>query len=102
MKHKNVMLSVLFNPKPGFVIRVALILERRSFEIKSLAITTEVKNGFSEMFIRIEGDRGRLDQVIRQLSKLIDVLYVEEVKDLENAASNENAGSKMYAGAYSL
>ena len=79
--------SLIFNNKPGFVIRVALILERRSFSIKSLFINSEFNNQFSEMFLTISGPELKYEQVQKQLLKLIDVVSLkEEAKLLQNAA----------------
>lgn len=73
--------SILFNSKPGFVIRVALILERRGFEIQSLTIQHH-QESVAEMILKVSGVEEKKDQVIKQISKLIDVLEVSEVNEL--------------------
>jgi acetolactate synthase-1/3 small subunit len=77
--------SIMYNTKPGFVIRVALILERRGFDIESLIIAEAEMKGYSEMILKVKGSAEKSDQIIKQLSKLIDVIYVEEIKELEYA-----------------
>ena len=74
---------IIFNSKPGFVIRIALLLERRSFEIESLEIEPSEKTGCSEMLLKVKGCDEKKDQILKQISKLIDVVYVEELQVLE-------------------
>ena len=75
--------QIIFNSKPGFVIRIALLLERRSYEIESLEIVPSEKTGCSEMLLKVKGCVLKSDQILKQISKLVDVVYVEELKLLE-------------------
>jgi acetolactate synthase I/III small subunit len=65
---------------PGIVIRVALVLERRAYSIMSLNIIPAA-DGNAEMKIVVAGDPAKIDQIIKQLSKLIDVYYVTETDE---------------------
>jgi acetolactate synthase small subunit len=69
---KQVAISITFINNPGFIIRVALILERRGFTIQSLKVTDEI-SGQSRLDLLTMGDPLKKDQVIKQIEKLIDV-----------------------------
>ncbi|TAH27151.1 MAG: acetolactate synthase small subunit [Cytophagales bacterium] len=76
-------LSIKFINRQGNIIRVALVLERRGYSIKSLNIyALNDDSGYSEMHLEIRGEETRLEQIKKQLSKLIDII---EVKDLAKA-----------------
>jgi acetolactate synthase I/III small subunit len=72
-------ISMHFINNPGIVIRVALVLERRGYSIMSLNIIPAAEGNYAEMKIAATGNPAKLDQIIKQLSKLIDVYYVAEV-----------------------
>ena len=76
MKSKHSIVIRLIN-NPGSVIRIAMILERRSFSIESLYVKP-VLDGYSEMELTITGDKERFEQVQKQLEKLVDVAFVED------------------------
>jgi acetolactate synthase small subunit len=69
-------LTIRLVNNPGSVIRVALILERRGYAIESLQM--KHSSEFSDMNLIMSGEPGKFEQVQKQLSKLIDVLYVRE------------------------
>lgn len=96
MLDKNYKLSVIFNQAPGMVIRTALILERRGFEIKSLTIESGSGTRYSEMLLEIKGQPDKFDQVQKQLSKLIDVMYVEQVMPVREMAYEPAAAGSKY------
>ncbi|WP_149359071.1 acetolactate synthase small subunit [Lolliginicoccus suaedae] len=71
-------LSVLVEDKPGVLARVASLFSRRGFNIESLAVgPTEIK-GVSRMTIVVVVDEQPLEQVTKQLNKLINVLKIVE------------------------
>jgi len=70
-------LSVLVENKPGVLARVSGLFSRRGFNISSLAVGTTEVPGRSRMTIVIDADT-RLEQVTKQLNKLINVLKVTE------------------------
>ncbi len=62
--------------KPGVLVRVALVFSRRGYNIESLVVSADVTNGqFSRMTITCSGDPETLEQIIKQLTKLIDVVH---------------------------
>ena len=73
-------LILQINNKPGIVIRVALLLERRGYSINSLAIEP-IDEGFAEMSLQVTGNPEKKEQIIKQLCKIIDVIQVEEGAD---------------------
>ncbi|HVM18476.1 MAG TPA: acetolactate synthase small subunit [Egibacteraceae bacterium] len=82
----NHTLSVLVENKPGVLARVAGLFSRRGFNIESLAVgPTEVEE-VSRMTIVVDAAESALEQVTKQLNKLIHVLKIVE---LEPAGSVE-------------
>jgi acetolactate synthase-1/3 small subunit len=68
-------LSILVRNKPGVLVRVALVFARRGYNIDSLVVSTDVANGdFSRMTITCSGDPDTLEQIIKQVTKLVDVV----------------------------
>lgn len=73
-------LSVLVQDQPGVLARVASLFSRRGFNIESLAVgPTEVPE-ISRMTIVVNVDRLPLEQVTKQLNKLINVLKIVELE----------------------
>jgi acetolactate synthase-1/3 small subunit len=68
-------LSVYVANKPGALARIAQVFARRAFNIESLVVSPAVDGQFSRMTISCSGNPAGLDQIIKQLSKLIDVLH---------------------------
>jgi len=68
-------LSVYVANKPGALARIAQVFARRGFNIESLVVSPAVDGNFSRMTISCSGNPEGLDQIIKQLSKLIDVLH---------------------------
>ncbi|MGH8898225.1 MAG: acetolactate synthase small subunit [Egibacteraceae bacterium] len=72
-------LSVLVENKPGVLARVASLFGRRGFNIESLAVgPTEVED-LSRMTIVVDAAQAPLEQVTKQLNKLIHVLKIVEL-----------------------
>ena len=67
-------ISVLVLNKPGVLVRVALVFARRGYNIDSLVVSPVLDSEFSRMTITCSGDLASLDQIIKQLVKLIDVV----------------------------
>ena len=68
-------LSVYVANKPGVLARIAQVFARRGFNIESLVVSPAIDGQFSRMTISCSGDPQRLDQIIKQVLKLIDVLH---------------------------
>jgi len=76
MKHT---LAVLVENKPGVLARVSGLFSRRGFNIESLAVGITDNPEISRMTIVVSGDDLVLDQVTKQLNKLIDVIKVSDL-----------------------
>lgn len=76
MKHT---ISVLVNDQPGVLQRVSGLFGRRGFNIESITVGTSEEAGLSRMVIVTSGDDNTLEQVTKQLYKLIDVIKVVDL-----------------------
>src|SRR6185436_14175809 len=73
-------LSVLVENKPGVLVRIAGLFARRGYNIESLAVgPTEVPE-YSRMTIVVSLDARPVEQVIRQVHKLVPVVEVRELQ----------------------
>lgn len=77
MKHT---IAVIVENKSGVLTRIAGLFSRRSFNIDSLSVGATENPNYSRMTITVHGDRDVLEQVIKQLSKLINVIRVSEME----------------------
>ncbi|MGO8806422.1 MAG: acetolactate synthase small subunit [Candidatus Bathyarchaeia archaeon] len=73
-------ISVLVENKPGVLHGVANLFRRRNFNIESITVGPSENSDTSRMTITVNGDEKTLEQVVKQLAKLIDVLKVEELE----------------------
>lgn len=71
-------ISVLVANKPGVLVRIALVFARRGYNIDSLVVSPTVNPKFSRMTITAKGDLETLEQIIKNVNKLVDVIHCEE------------------------
>ncbi|MCG2727282.1 MAG: acetolactate synthase small subunit [Candidatus Methanoperedenaceae archaeon] len=83
MKHT---LAVLVENKPGVLTRVAGLFSRRGFNIESLAVGVTENRDTSRITIVVSGDDHILEQVMKQLNKLIDVIRVSDIPPEESVS----------------
>ena len=76
-------LSVLVENAPGVLTRVAGLFARRGFNIDSLAVGRTDRQDVSRMTIVVEGDKQLIEQVTKQLHKLIDVIKISNITEEE-------------------
>lgn len=69
-------IAVLVNNQPGVLQRVAGLFGRRGFNIESITVGSSEEKGLSRMVIETSGDDKTLEQISKQLYKLIDVIKV--------------------------
>ena len=81
MKHT---IAVIVENKAGVLTRIAGLFSRRSFNIDSLSVGATDNPEYSRMTIAVQGDEVVLEQVIKQLSKLINVIRVSELEPGES------------------
>jgi len=76
--------SVLVENKPGVLARIAGLFSARGFNIDSLAVGETEDSTVSRMTIVVRGDERILEQVEKQLNKLIDVIKVSEFSGIDH------------------
>ncbi len=76
-------LAVLVENRAGVLSRVAGLFSRRGFNIESLAVGTCEEPTMSRMTIVVIGDDAQIEQVMKQLHKLIDVIKVSDITENE-------------------
>ena len=76
---KAKVISVLVENKPGVLHAIANLFRRRNFNIESITVGLTQQHNVSRMTITINGDEKTIDQVVKQVAKLIDVLKVDEL-----------------------
>ena len=91
-------LSVLVEDKPGVLARVASLFSRRGYNIQSLAVGATEQKDMSRMTIVVSVEESPLEQITKQLNKLINVIKIVE-QDEDNSVSRELALIKVRADA---
>jgi acetolactate synthase-1/3 small subunit len=81
MKHT---IAVIVENKSGVLTRIAGLFSRRAFNIDSLSVGATDNPDYSRMTLTVEGGEDVLEQVIKQLSKLINVIRVSELQPSES------------------
>jgi len=71
----------LVEDKPGVLNRVASLFRRRGFNIQSLAVGGSEHVGLSRMTIVVGGDSAEVEQVRKQLDKLVEVVRVSDISN---------------------
>ncbi|PIU56080.1 MAG: acetolactate synthase small subunit [Chloroflexi bacterium CG07_land_8_20_14_0_80_45_17] len=74
-------LVALVEDKPGVLNRVASLFRRRAFNIQSLAVGHSEQPGLSRMTVVVSGDSAVVEQVRKQLDKLINVIKVTDITE---------------------
>lgn len=97
MVKSRYVLSVLVANHPGVLTRVAGLISRRGYNIRSLTVGETENTDVSRMTIELEGDDYVLDQIKKQLVKLIEVMKITEL-DSQRAVYRELLLVKVSAG----
>ena len=79
---KRHVLSVLVENEPGVLSRVAGLFSGRGFNIHSLNVAPALEEGVSHMTITTEGDSLILEQIMKQLHKIVSVIKVVDFADI--------------------
>ncbi|WP_038068377.1 acetolactate synthase small subunit [Thermoanaerobacterium aotearoense] len=79
-------ISVLVNNHSGVLSRVVGLFSRRGYNIESIAVGTTEQNDQSRITLTVDGDDYVITQIIRQLSKLYDVIKVQDVGKFPNVS----------------
>ncbi len=71
-------LSMLVNNQPGVLMRICQVFARRAYNLDSVVVSKGRDPQFSRLTLGISGDPAGLDQIIKQCTKLIDVIHCYE------------------------
>ena len=87
MNKKYHVISTLVENKPGVLQKVAGMFNRRGFNIDGITVGVSEVEGLSRMVITVHADRKGLEQVTKQLNKLVDVVKIKDIT--KNAVKRE-------------
>ena len=76
---KTKVISILVENKPGVLHSIANLFRRRSFNIESITVGPTEQTEIARMTITVNEDDKTIEQVVKQVAKLIDVLKVDEL-----------------------
>jgi len=79
MKHT---LSVVVEDEAGVLTRIASLFARRGFNIESLAVGSSEQTGYSRITMVVPGDDRIIEQITKQLNKLINVITVRDLTEI--------------------
>ncbi len=79
MKHT---ISVVVEDEAGVLMRIANLFARRGFNIESLAVGSAEQNGCSRITMVVPGDDHVIEQIIKQLNKLVNVITVRDLTSI--------------------
>jgi acetolactate synthase-1/3 small subunit len=91
---KTKVIAALVENKPGVLHSVANMFRRRDFNIESITVGRSEQEDLSRMTITVNGDEKTLEQVVKQMNKLIDVVKVSKLEP-ENIVTRELALIKV-------
>jgi acetolactate synthase-1/3 small subunit len=88
-------ISAIVENKPGVLYSVANMFRRRGFNIESISVGPTEHEDLARMTVTVKGDEKTIDQVVKQLNKLIDVIKVS-ILDPANVVTREMALIKVH------
>ncbi len=74
-------LSLLVENKPGILFKVTHLFRSRNFNIDSISVGVTENPDYSKMTITTLGDKRQIDQIVKQLDKMIDTVKVEHLDE---------------------
>src|SRR6202050_5777396 len=89
-------LSILVENRPGVLTRIAGLFARRGFNIETLSVGPTADERFSRITLTVDGALHPIDQVTKQLHKLINVLKIRDLEP-ESTVAREMAMFKVSA-----
>ncbi len=84
MKEKTHLLSALVQNKPGVMQRISGMFSRRGFNIDNISVGPAEDPSYSRVTITVRGDDSVLEQVVKQMNKLISVIKVRDLKEWDS------------------
>jgi acetolactate synthase-1/3 small subunit len=91
---KTKVIAALVENKPGVLHSIANMFRRRGFNIESITVGHTEQKGLARMTITVNGDEKTLEQIVKQMNKLIDVVKVASLEP-ENIVTRELALIKV-------
>ena len=79
MNKKYHVISTLVEDRPGVLQKVAGLFNRRGFNIDGITVGQSEVEGLSRMVITVHADEKGLEQVTKQLNKLVDVIKIKDI-----------------------
>lgn len=83
-KEKRHIISMLVEDEPGVLNRISGMFARRGFNIDTITVGKTLKKGISKMVFTVVGDDKTLEQVEKQINKLVDAIKVTELPEQES------------------
>ncbi|MCS7125196.1 MAG: acetolactate synthase small subunit [Candidatus Bathyarchaeota archaeon] len=91
--------SAIVEHRPGVLFRVSNLFRRRGFNIQSISVGSTERKEFARITITVSGDEKLVEQIVKQLRKLIEVVKVS-ILDPKNTVVRELALVKVAAPDY--
>jgi acetolactate synthase I/III small subunit len=79
-------LAILVEDRPGVLTRVSGLFSRRGYNIQNIAVGRTMEPGISRMTVSVEADPITVEQIVKQLNKLVNVLKVSDLTDEPSVA----------------
>jgi acetolactate synthase I/III small subunit len=79
-------LAILVEDRPGVLTRVSGLFSRRGYNIQNIAVGRTMEPGISRMTVSVEADPVTVEQIVKQLNKLVNVLKVSDLTDEASVA----------------
>lgn len=93
---KTHIIAAIVEHKPGVLYSVSNMFRRRGFNIESISVGPVNRGDLARMTITVKGDEKTVEQVVKQLNKLIDVVKISRL-DSANTVAREMALIKIHA-----
>lgn len=74
-------LSILVENKPGILFKITHLFRSRNFNIDSISVGVTENPEYSKMTITTYGDQKQIDQIVKQLDKMIDTIEVKQLDE---------------------
>lgn len=81
MEERRHVIAMLVEDQPGVLTRIAGLFARRGFNIDTITVGKTTKKGVSKMVVTVIGDDRTLEQVEKQINKLVDTIKVTEMPE---------------------
>jgi len=84
-KQNRTIIGLIVQDHPGVMMKITGMFARRGFNIASISVGSSEKPGFSRITLVAEGDEKTIEQIIKQLHKIIDVIKVQLMEEINTS-----------------